>query len=176
MFYFHATNMKMFWTSDPLLLTLENSSLICRNRRSPKTIGGFPFSERNAARNAEEGSQEDKLPFSLDDDYNGPGRSPSFARKPPMKSTVGFSLGNRKEVSTASNDMDLSSKFSSIAQKPETTSLRLESHRPSEGNLKESFKSADQMPMDTHPRGNFFPELFTFFFSLFFCQNPLSSC
>jgi serine/threonine-protein kinase ULK/ATG1 len=133
-------------------LSQRQSDEFLRNRRSPKTIGGFPFSERNAARNAEEGSQEDKLPFSLDDDYNGPDRSPSFARKPPMKSTVGFSLGNRKEVSTASNDRDLSFKFSSIAQKPETTSLRLESRRRSEGNLKESFKSADEMPMDTHPR------------------------
>ncbi|KAI8556705.1 hypothetical protein RHMOL_Rhmol05G0274700 [Rhododendron molle] len=133
-------------------LSQRQSNELLRNRRSPKTIVGFPFSERSPVRNAEEGSQEDNLPFSLDDVSNGPDRSPSFVRKPSMKSTVGFSVGDRKEVSTTSNNMDLSSKFSSVAHKPENTSLRLDSRIPSEGNLKESFKSADRRPMDTHPR------------------------
>ncbi|KAI8556116.1 hypothetical protein RHMOL_Rhmol05G0227000 [Rhododendron molle] len=44
-------------------------------------------------RNAGKGPQEDNLPFSLDDVSNGPDRSPSFVRKPSMKSTVGFSSG-----------------------------------------------------------------------------------
>ncbi|KAG5550299.1 hypothetical protein RHGRI_015305 [Rhododendron griersonianum] len=133
-------------------LSQRQSNELLRNRRSPKTIVGFPFSERSPVRNAEEGSQEDNLPFSLDDVSNGPDRSPSFVRKPSMKSTVGFSVGDRKEVSTTSNNMDLSSKFSSVAHKPENTSLRLDSRIPSEGNLKESFKSADRRPMDTDPR------------------------
>ncbi|KAI8539766.1 hypothetical protein RHMOL_Rhmol09G0208500 [Rhododendron molle] len=64
-----------------------------RNRRSSKTIVGLPFSECSPLRNAGEGSQEDNLPFSLDDVSNGPDRSPSFVKKPSMKSTVGFSLG-----------------------------------------------------------------------------------
>ncbi|XP_058215222.1 serine/threonine-protein kinase ATG1c-like isoform X2 [Rhododendron vialii] len=133
-------------------LSQRQSNELLRNRRSPKTIVGFPFSERSPVRNAEEGSQEDNLPFSLDDVSNGSDRSPSFVRKPSMKSTVGFSVGDRKEVPTTSNNMDLSSKFSSVAHKPENTSLRLDSRIPSEGNLKESFKSADRRPMDTHPR------------------------
>lgn len=40
----------------------------------------------------EENSQDDYLPFSLDDDSSGPEGSPSFVRKKSsMKSTYGFS-------------------------------------------------------------------------------------
>ena len=105
-------------------------------------------------RNAEEGRQDDWLPFSLDDDSRGPDRGPSFVRRPSMKSTFGFSLDDRKEVSNTSDKMDLTSKFNSVSHKPENTSLRLESHRPPEGNLKEAFKSTEQRPMNTHSRGN----------------------
>ncbi|GFY82249.1 protein kinase superfamily protein [Actinidia rufa] len=125
---------------------------LLRNRRSQRTIDNFPFSEHNLVRNAEEGRQDDWLPFSLDDDSRGPDRGPSFVRKPSMKSTFGFSLDDRKEVSNTSDKMDLTSKFNSVSHKPENTSLRLESRRPPEGNLKEAFKSTEQRPMNTHSR------------------------
>ncbi|GFY83679.1 protein kinase superfamily protein [Actinidia rufa] len=124
---------------------------LLRKRRSQRTIDSFPFSEHNRVRNAE-GRQDDCLPFSLDDDSRGPDRSPSFVRRPSMKSTIGFSLGDRKEVSNTADKMDLTSKFNSVSHKPENTSFRLDSRRPSEGNLKESFKSTDQRPMHTHSR------------------------
>ncbi|XP_057511828.1 serine/threonine-protein kinase ATG1c-like [Actinidia eriantha] len=125
---------------------------LLRNRRSQRTIDSFPFSEHNLVRNAEEGRQDDWLPFSLDDDSRGPDRGPSFVRRPSMKSTFGFSLDDRKEVSNTSDKMDLTSKFNSVSHKPENTSFRLESRRPPEGNLKEAFKSTEQRPMNTHSR------------------------
>ncbi|XP_028071138.1 serine/threonine-protein kinase ATG1c-like isoform X2 [Camellia sinensis] len=131
-------------------LSLRQSDEFLRNS-SPRTIDGFSLSESNPVRNAEESSQDDCLPFILDDDSSGPDGSPSFVRRPSMKSTYGFSLDtkvDRKEVFNTSNNMDRTSKNSIVTH----TGFRIGSRRSSDGNLKESFKSTDQRPMNTHPR------------------------
>uniref|UniRef100_A0A5B7ANB7 Putative serine/threonine-protein kinase ATG1 n=1 Tax=Davidia involucrata TaxID=16924 RepID=A0A5B7ANB7_DAVIN len=126
-----------------------------RSKRSARIIDRFPFSERNPLRNTEEMSQEDCLPFSLDDDSSGRDGSPSFVRKrSSMKSTYGFSLDtevDRMEMSNTSNQ-DLTSKYSGVTHKPENTGFRLDNYRPSEGNLKESLKSIDQKQVNIYPR------------------------
>ncbi|KAK3037449.1 hypothetical protein RJ639_031943 [Escallonia herrerae] len=115
------------------------------NKRPTRVTGGFPLLECNPVRSRQESSQEECLPFSLDDDSSGPDGSPSFGRRSPMISTYGFSLDTkveRREVATTS-DKDFSSTYGSVREKPENTGLRLGSHRPSGGNLKESLKSMD---------------------------------
>ncbi|KAA8516374.1 hypothetical protein F0562_016667 [Nyssa sinensis] len=127
-----------------------------RTRRSSREKDGFSFSERNPVRNTEETSQEDCLPFNLDDDSSGPDGSPSFVRRrPSMKFAYGFSLDkrvDRREVYNTPNDMDLASKYSCATQKLENTSFRLDNYRPSEGNLKESLKSMDQRQVNIRSR------------------------
>ncbi|XP_059647115.1 serine/threonine-protein kinase ATG1c-like isoform X2 [Cornus florida] len=144
-----------------------------RNRRSSRMIDGIPFTEGNPVRNSEESSQEDCLPFSLDDDSSGPDGSPSFSRRrSSMNSTYGFSLDtvnkrdlpntsnnlarygfsletrvDRREPANTSSNMDVTSKYSAVKHKPESTGFRFDSHRHLEGNLKESLKSMDQKPV-----------------------------
>ncbi|KAG6596389.1 Serine/threonine-protein kinase ATG1c, partial [Cucurbita argyrosperma subsp. sororia] len=83
-------------------LTFEeffNHPFLCANqpdellgsKRSSRLVDGFPFSESDHAGSMEENSQDDYLPFSLDDDSSGPEGSPSFVRRSSMKSTYGFS-------------------------------------------------------------------------------------
>ncbi|KAI3474416.1 hypothetical protein Pfo_029277 [Paulownia fortunei] len=112
-----------------------------RNRQSQRVLDGFPLSERNAAQS----SQEDCLPFSLDDDSSGPDGSPSFPRRFTMKSLYGFSLDSkpdRRDISNLENRTD-SSKYSGAPHKTEITESSLGSRRLSEGNLKESLKTTD---------------------------------
>ncbi|KAL6998834.1 Serine/threonine-protein kinase ATG1c [Sarracenia purpurea var. burkii] len=131
-------------------LSQKQPDELLRNRRLPRTIGGFPFPERKPVINAEDGSPEDRLPFSLDDDSSGLNESSSFVRRrSSIKSTFGFPIDERNEGSNTSNNVGLTSKFTSVTQKPENTSYRLESHRLSEGNLRDSFKARDQRPVNT---------------------------
>ncbi|KAI3474139.1 hypothetical protein Pfo_028927 [Paulownia fortunei] len=112
-----------------------------RNRQSQRVLDGFPLSERNA----EQSSQEDCLPFSLDDDSSCPDGSPSFPRRFTMKSLYGFSLDSkpdRRDISNLENRTD-SSKYSGAPHKTEITGSSLGSRRLSEGNLKESLKTTD---------------------------------
>uniref|UniRef100_A0A5B7AJF8 Putative serine/threonine-protein kinase ATG1 n=1 Tax=Davidia involucrata TaxID=16924 RepID=A0A5B7AJF8_DAVIN len=72
-----------------------------------------------------------------------------------MKSTYGFSLDtkvDRREVSNTLNNMDFTSNYSGVTQKPENTSFRLDNYRPSEVNLKESLKSMDQRQVNIRSR------------------------
>ncbi|CAL5335000.1 unnamed protein product [Camellia sinensis] len=105
-------------------LSLRQSDEFTKNHR------WFFLSESNPVRSAEESSQEDCLPFILDDDSSGPDGSPSFVRRPSMKSTYGFSLDtkvDRKEVFNTSNNMDRTSKNSIVTH----TGFRIGSHRSS---------------------------------------------
>ncbi|KAK2972292.1 hypothetical protein RJ640_014350 [Escallonia rubra] len=114
-------------------------------------LGGFPLPERNPVRSRQESSQEECLPFSLDDDSSGPDGSPSFVRRSPMRSTYGFSLDTkieRREVANTS-DKDFSSTYGSVREKPENTGLRFGSRRSSGGNLKESLKSMDHRAVNS---------------------------
>ncbi|KAK9289457.1 hypothetical protein L1049_007612 [Liquidambar formosana] len=105
----------------------------------------------------EESSQEDYLPFHLDDDSSGPDGSPShLRRRSSMRSTYGFSLDSRvdrREVSSStSNNMDLASRYGSATHKLENTGFRLEGHRPSDGILKDPLKSLDQRSVNIRSR------------------------
>ncbi|CAK9185374.1 unnamed protein product [Ilex paraguariensis] len=138
----------------PFLSQRQPDELL-RNRRSPRIVGNIPPPECNPVRNTEESSQEDCLPFSLDDDPCGPDGSPSFVRRSPLRSTYGFSLEtkvDRRELFESSNKTDPNSKFSSVAHKREISGLRLGSRRPSEGNLKDSLISVDHRPVNMHSK------------------------
>jgi len=117
-------------------------------------------------RSAEESSQEDCLPFTLDDYSSGPDGSPSFSKRSPIRSTYGFSLDanvDKKAVYNTSNNMDLSSKYSSARQNSENTGVRIGNRRTLEGNLKESLKSMDHR---TRSRGTFGSHVYIFFFNM----------
>ncbi|CAI0427339.1 unnamed protein product [Linum tenue] len=79
-------------------------------QRPSRFADGFSSSETNAIGRGS--SQEDCLPFFLDDDSSGPDRSPSFStRKPSIKTTYGFSLDARNDgrdaTSNALHDVDI---------------------------------------------------------------------
>ncbi|KAJ6871792.1 hypothetical protein NC652_037218 [Populus alba x Populus x berolinensis] len=91
-------------------------------RRSSRSVDGFPFSESNLGRNADDNSQEDCLPFLLDDDSSGLECSPFVSKRmSPMKSTYGFSVdsgvGGRDATSNVLNDVDFTSRYDSARQK-----------------------------------------------------------
>lgn len=112
---------------------------------------GFPMSDSSAMRNMEESSQEDCMPFLLDDDSSGPEGSPSFSRRrPSMKSTYGFSLDMKADRREAS---PITSFRYGNATRKENSSLRLDSHGPSDRNLSDHLGSVDQKPVNAHSRG-----------------------
>lgn len=137
---------------------MVKSSVAWSSRRSSQIFNGFPLAECNPLRNADDSSQEDCMPFPLDDDSSGPEGSPSFMRRmSSMKSTYGFSLDSkvdrRERVFNTPNNMDLASKYSSASRKPEITGFRIDSVRPSDVNVNEPVKSMEQGPMKGRSRG-----------------------
>ncbi|KAG5554713.1 hypothetical protein RHGRI_012313 [Rhododendron griersonianum] len=74
-------------------------------------------------RNAEEGSQEDNLPFSLDDVSNGPDRSPSFVRKPSMKFVSEMQV--LKKVVPSQADPETDEVYAQIALLPEADQTKI---------------------------------------------------
>ncbi|KAL8102311.1 serine/threonine-protein kinase ATG1c-like isoform X2 [Apium graveolens] len=124
-------------------LSQKQTDEMTRSMRSLR-IDGFPFSESNPDRSTDESSQEDCLPFTLDDDSSGPDGSPSHVRRSPLRSTYGFSVDKRndlREVFNAPRKQDIFSKHSSGGHKGEISGLRYSNRRPSEGSLKESLQS-----------------------------------
>lgn len=131
-------------------------------------MAGFPSSDSNRVRKTDENSQEDCLPFFLDDDSNGPEGSPSYLKKYSMKATYGFSLDtkiDRREASsldtnvdrleatpTTSNDIDAIFRYNPASHK-ENNSIRLDSHKPSVRDLNDPFKYMGQKPVNAHSRG-----------------------
>nr|XP_023874179.1 serine/threonine-protein kinase ATG1c isoform X2 [Quercus suber]POE83800.1 serine/threonine-protein kinase atg1c [Quercus suber] len=119
-------------------------------RRSSRLLDEFPSSECNPVRSMEESSPDDCLPFFLDDDSSGAEGSPSFLkRRPSMTSTYGFSLDTkvdkREAASTTSNNIIPTSRHGSSTDKLESTSPKLDSHRPpSNRNLIDPLKPMDQ--------------------------------
>ncbi|KAL3639496.1 hypothetical protein CASFOL_017403 [Castilleja foliolosa] len=107
-------------------------------RQSQRVLDGCAISEKNA----EQSSQEDCLPFSLDNDSSGPYRSPSFQRKPAVKPLYGFSLDMKPDRKDTSN----------LANKPEIKGSSIGRRRFSEGNLKASLKSTEHGLLDTSPK------------------------
>ncbi|XP_057971041.1 serine/threonine-protein kinase ATG1c-like [Malania oleifera] len=133
-------------------LSLRQADDMLRSRRSLRISDGIPFSECNPLRNMEENSQEDCLPFFLDDDSSGPDGSPSnMGRKSSMKSTYGFSIDtkvNRREAaSNTFNSMEHVSKYDSATYRLEDSGFKLDSRAP-DVNLKEPIKPIDQRPVN----------------------------
>ncbi|XP_070665759.1 serine/threonine-protein kinase ATG1c isoform X2 [Malus domestica] len=129
---------------------LSQQSPYSRSRRASRMADGLPTSEHNAMMNMEESSQEDCLPFLLDDDSSGPEGSPSFSRRrSSMKSTYGFSLdtkGDRREASPTT-----SYRYGNATRK-ENSSLRLDGHRPLDRNLTDPLRSVHQKPVNARSR------------------------
>ncbi|PIN11678.1 Serine/threonine protein kinase [Handroanthus impetiginosus] len=115
-----------------------------RSRQSQRVLDGFPLSERNT----EENSQEDCLPFSLDDDLRSLDGSPSIPRGSGMKSMYGFSLDpkpDRKDISILAN-RTASSTYNGAPRQTEITGCRI----LSPVNLKESLKTTDFGLLNNH--------------------------
>ncbi|XP_050379371.1 serine/threonine-protein kinase ATG1c-like isoform X2 [Argentina anserina] len=107
----------------------ENTS---RSRRGSRMGDGIPMSA-SSIRNVEESSQEDCMPFLLDDDSSGPEGSPSYSRRrPSMKSTYGFSLDTKADRREASPSTSF--RYSSAIRK-ENSTQRFDNHKVSDRNL-----------------------------------------
>jgi len=141
--------------------------MVCTHRSS-RSVDGFPFSGSNPARNADDNSQEDCLPFLLDDDSSCPEGSPSVSKRmSPMKSTYGFSLdsriGGRDATSNVFNNVDLTSRCSSARQNLENASFRPAGiNKASDENLNEPPKSIDQRSVNIRSRGTMNSIVFRF--------------
>lgn len=138
--------------------------MVCRNRTFSRSVDGVPLSESNSARNTEDISQEDYLPFFLDDDSSGPEGSPSFSkRRPSMKSTYGFSLDTQvdgKEAkSNALNNMDFTPRHSSTRRNLETPSFKPDINKFSNEHLHEASKYMNQRSMNVQSRGTNNPNM-----------------
>ncbi|KAI3782675.1 hypothetical protein L2E82_12728 [Cichorium intybus] len=110
------------------------------SRRPRRITDGFLYPKSPAFKNKEETSHEDNLPFSLDDEPNGP----DLVKRSPLRSTYGFSLDNEVDRT----DMEISSRYSSFRQKQENNGFGPGNRRSSEGNLKESLRSIDHRPVN----------------------------
>lgn len=119
-------------------------------------------------RRTEENHQEDCLPFILDDDSSGPDGSPSFSRKKSsMKSTFGFDLNTKldKAESGSPNSYNINrSRYTSVTQRAETTTKRLENHKISGRNLNVPLESPEQLFANPYPKGVNYQILFPFLF------------
>ncbi|KAJ7950250.1 Kinase family protein [Quillaja saponaria] len=115
--------------------------------------GGFPSCDADPLRSTKESSQEDCLPFFLDDDGGGPdGSSSLLRRKSSMKSTYGFALDKADAVTTASKNIEPTTRYGSFAHRLDNTGVRLDSCRPSDRNLIDPLKSVDQKSMNIPSR------------------------
>ncbi|CAH2058872.1 unnamed protein product [Thlaspi arvense] len=104
-----------------------------RSRLGSTTMDGFLSSGSSPSRNMEESSQEDCMPFLLDDDSSGPDGSPSHLKMTSsMKSSSGFNIDarvERKEMeSSPLKCTELTSRYSRINQGAENNRFRNETH------------------------------------------------
>ncbi|KAK9075900.1 hypothetical protein SSX86_004230 [Deinandra increscens subsp. villosa] len=134
--------------SHPFFIQTKPDEL-SRDRRPRRTRDGFSYPKGPVFKNKEEKFQEDNLTFSIDDDSNSPDGSPPFIKGSPLRSTYGFSVGIEVNKKDLSKDMEISSRYSSIRQKPDNCGFPPGNHRSSEGNLKESLRSSDCRPLST---------------------------
>ncbi|KAH9672547.1 serine/threonine-protein kinase ATG1c [Citrus sinensis] len=124
---------------------------VFRSRMFSRSADDFPFYESKSVRDVVESSQDDCLPFFLDDDSSGPEGSPSFSkRRSSMKSTYGFSVDakhGREATSSALNNLDLR-----YGNKLDNTNLRHDSYKLSDENLNEPPKCLDQRLANTQSK------------------------
>ncbi|WCJ28364.1 Serine/threonine-protein kinase ATG1c [Euphorbia peplus] len=128
-----------------------------RDTMFSKSVDSYRLSDNNSARNSEENSQEDCLPFFLDDDSSGPESSPSFSnRRSRMKSTYGFSLDTQvdgKEAkSNVLNNMDFSPRYTSSRHNLENTNFKPNISKFPDENLHEGRKPLSQRSMPVRSR------------------------
>lgn len=137
-----------FFNHKFLSQNFEDHSL--SSRVTSKTRDFFPGVEQNLARHKQESSQEDCLPFFLDDDSNGPVGSPSVSSKRDVTvPTYGFSIDTNVGVKGAcspTNSISVASR-NTLFHKMEKNVSRHNDHRPSDGFLKELMKTTDQKPL-----------------------------
>lgn len=136
-------------------------------------------SERKLERKTDESSQEDCLPFFLDDDSSGPEGSPSHLRQISMKSTYGFSLDTKTDryeaPSTTSRKVDHTVKYGSGRRK-ENFDLRSDSQKSSYGSLSNPPRLVPEKPGNAPYKGaNKFILFSRLVFSLDFEKYQISS-
>lgn len=123
-------------------------------------MDGFLSSGSSPSRNMEESSQEDCLPFLLDDDSSGPEGSPSNLKKTSsMKSSSGFNVDTRVErrevESSPLKYTDITSGHSRINQRVENNRFRFETQINSDRrNVREPTRLTDSRSLLAPERGN----------------------
>lgn len=118
-------------------------------------MNDFHSSGSSPSRNMEEISQEDCLPFFLDDDSSGPEGSPSsFKHTSPIKSSYGFSVERRETTSTPLKNMELTSRYSRVSNRAETNNFKFEGHRLSDRSQYKPSSLPDSRSLSTQGRGN----------------------
>ncbi|OVA15566.1 Protein kinase domain [Macleaya cordata] len=110
----------------PFLST--NKSEESSSRTPSRTRDGIPIAECKPGRHTEASSQDDCLPFLLDDDSSGPDASPSH---PSARASM---------------------RYSDATHKLETTGFKIDHRRPSDGNIREPITSVDQTPSGASSR------------------------
>lgn len=134
--------------------------MCCRSRLGTRTMDGFLSSGSSPSRNMEESSQEDSLPFLLDDDSSGPDGSPSyFKRTSSMKSSSGFNVDTRVERREAESSplkyTEMTSGYSRTNQRAENNRFRFENRIDSDRrNLREATGLTDSRSLIANERGN----------------------
>ncbi|KAL0710885.1 hypothetical protein Bca4012_017863 [Brassica carinata] len=141
----------------PFLSDRQSSYDFSRSRLGSRTMDGFLSSGSSPSRNMEESSQEDCLPFLIDDDFSGPEGSPShLKRTSSMRSSSGFNTDarvERKEMESSPLRSELTSRVSRINQRVESNRFRNEplinsdrrNHgEPHKGRVDDSQDSMDQ--------------------------------
>ncbi|XP_027186839.1 serine/threonine-protein kinase ATG1c-like isoform X2 [Cicer arietinum] len=126
-----------------------------RNKSSSRMIGGFRSTATDPLRRTEENCQEDCLPFILDEDSSGPEGSTLFSRKKSsMKSTFGFDLNAKldKESTSIYNNVNSASRYSSVTQRPENTTKRLDNHKISGRNFTNPLESPERIFANPYPK------------------------
>ncbi|CAK8574943.1 unnamed protein product [Lathyrus sativus] len=123
-----------------------------RNKSSSRLVSGFSSTVTDPSRRTEENYQEDCLPFVLDDESSRPEGSTLLSKKKSMKSTFGFDLNAKLESTSISNNVTYASRYSSITQRPEITSKRLDNHKISGRNLTNPLGSPERIFANPYPK------------------------
>ncbi|XP_023637880.1 serine/threonine-protein kinase ATG1b isoform X5 [Capsella rubella] len=124
-----------------------------RSRLDSQTMNDFHSSGSSPSRNMEEISQEDCLPFFLDDDSSGPEGSPSsFKHTSPIKSSYGFSIERREAASSPLKNMELTSRYSRVSHRAETNNFKFEGHRLSDRSQFKPSSLPDSRSLSTQGR------------------------
>ncbi|EXB36713.1 Serine/threonine-protein kinase ATG1 [Morus notabilis] len=113
-------------------------------RRPTRIVEGFALSGCSPARKTDDNSQEDILPFFLDDESSGPEGSPSYLRRSSMKSTYGFSLDAKVDRHEAIP--------TTSARYKESFSLRSDMHKLSDRSINDPLKPTVQKPVNSRSR------------------------